>query len=305
MRLHILAFCLAPISAQTVDAQEVKPSTRLELKADPGVPSLPVAPEKEPGDSVIVNAEGTIVSSSRGQTFRWPLTDQMKPQVDVTYSSLNGRVQYKYQVTNGVGALKSIGALMIQIAPPSDIVAPSPWTFTRIIKPNEKPAIGLNRLVRNGDTNGLLSAGKTIGPITFTSDLGPGLVDMIFYPEIDLDFKSEAGLTDGQFFNGASPWVQQQLIQLDTPSRHILRSTVIGPSAPLATDSVAQIRSELSAAAAQRSDFTNLRGRLQAAALPSDRLQLGRWISDLQKDSGPRVQSAFLSAINWRLQQLK
>jgi hypothetical protein len=74
MKRLVQFFLASMVFAQAPGNQGVQSGPRLELKVVQGSkPSTP-APEKEPGDSVAVDAEGTIVCLSRGRSFSFPMT---------------------------------------------------------------------------------------------------------------------------------------------------------------------------------------------------------------------------------------
>src|SRR5215472_1330826 len=98
---------------------------------------------------------------------------------------------------------------------------------------------------------------------------------------------------EGDFFNGASPWMQRHLLQAQTLSRRTLNPAAIGPVTPLISDSVSQIRTELVAAAAQHSEFAGIQASLAAMPQNINRDQLSKWIGDAAQNGRPGIVSDF------------
>jgi hypothetical protein len=280
-------------------------SGRLEIRQVPGLQQSAPAPEKEPGDSIVTDTNGTIVSTSRGETFHWRLINQMKPQVAVAYSQANGTVQYEWTITNENSAKQRIASLLVDMSFPSDLSAPSPWVAIRVNR-NGLDALGLLCVARDDSPSLGILPGRSLGPIRFTSNSAPGLVEATVLPTQEaMTDTSPSGLTNGQFFDRASPWVREQLLKVDTKDRHQVRLWLIGPVTPLSEDSVQKVLSELNAAAVQHADFNTIRRRLNELQIPTDSGQLSTWIAESLKQSSAGLEGDFLRALNWRLQLLR
>jgi hypothetical protein len=139
-------------------------SGRLEIRQVPGSQQSAPAPEKEPGDSIVTDTNGTIISTSRGETFYWPLTNQMKPQVAVAYFQANGTVQYEWAITNGNSAKQRIASLLIDMRLPSDLSVPSPWVAIRVNR-NGVDALGLLCVARDDSPSLGILPGRSLAPI--------------------------------------------------------------------------------------------------------------------------------------------
>jgi hypothetical protein len=219
---------------------------------------------------------------------------------------VNGRVQYEYTISNGPGA-DSISSFSLGISVPVDPVVPEPWKALPINKLNEAPSLGFLRVAPDTDSRRKLDASVTLPPIRITSDYAPGLIDSTFYP-VPFAMTPAAvanGMKSGDFFNGSSPWIQQRLLELDTPDRHRLRSLTIGPVIALRADSWQAIRQEIQAAT-QRPQLSLLGDHIFKTALPTDQAALGAWLQDLRKQTSvDGIVSDFLDAMLWRLRQLR
>lgn len=253
----------------------------------------------------MTDTNGTIISTSRGETFYWPLTNQMKPQVAVAYSQANGTVQYEWTITNENSAKQRIASLLMDMTFPSDLSVPKPWAAIRVNR-NGVEALGLLCVARDDSRSLGILPGRSLGPIRFTTNSAPGLVEAIALPTQEaMTNTSPGGLTNGQFFDGALPWVREQLLKVDTRDRHQVHVSLIGPVTPLSEDSVQKIVSELNSAVAQHADFNTIRKRLNELQLPTDSSQLGTWIAESLKQSSAGLEGEFLRALDWRLQFLR
>jgi len=254
-----------------------KPGYSMEMKHGPLVGG-PIPIEKEPGDNIIVRPDGTIIATSRTRSFNFPVTNRMLPRVAVSYSIVNGRVQYEYTISNGPGA-DSISSFSLTISAPVDAILPDPWKVLPINKLNEAPSLTFLRVSPDTDSKQKLNASVTLPPIRMTSDHAPGLIESTFYP-VPFAMTPAAvafGMTSGEFFNGSSPWIQQRLIELDTPDRHRLKSLTIGPVIALQADSWQAVRQEIQAAT-QRPQLSLLRDHIFKTALPSDQAALDSYV---------------------------
>lgn len=281
-----------------------KPGYRMEMKQGPLVAG-PAPIVMEAGDNVTVRSDGAIVAASRLRSFTFLPTNRMEPNVRVSYALVNGRVQYDYLISNGPGGVNSIDAFALAISAPADVVAPDPWTALKINRPNVAPSLGFFQFVKDGDPKARLAAGVRLNPIRVLSDFGPGLIEATFYPDpASTGSPSAQGLADGDFINAASPWVQQRLLELDTPERHQVRGLAIGPVAPLGTDSAEGIRLEIQAAT-QRPQLSLLRDHILRLPAPAERVALGSWLGQLRKISSAGLVADFVDAMTWRLQRLR
>jgi len=230
----------------------------------------------------------------------------MKPRITVTYFQANGTVLYEWTITNENSAKQRIGGLVIDTSFPSDVSVPGPWVANHFKQRNGPDALGLLCVVPDDSPNLGIAPGRSLGPIRFSSNLVPGLIEAVFYPTPDdLKDTSATGLSNGQFFDGASPWVREQLLKLDTSDRHRVRPSLIGPATSLSEDSVPKILSELNAAASQHADFNAVRKRLHEVPPTADRGNLSTWIAESLKQSNAELEGEFLRALGWRLQILK
>ncbi|MBL8230428.1 MAG: hypothetical protein JNL98_18200 [Bryobacterales bacterium] len=293
-----------PVAGQRVIDPKArpKPGYSVEMKQGP-LAGGPIPIEKEPGDKIIVQPDGTIIATSRARTFRFPVTNRMLPRVAVAYRVVNGRVQYEYTISNGLGA-DSISSFSLGITGPADPIVPDPWQALPIQRLDEAPSLGFMRVAPDNDERRKLNASVTLPPIRIMSDLAPGLIDTTFYP-VPFAMSPAAvanGVKAGDFFSGSSPWIQQRILELDTPDRHRLKSLTIGPVIALQADSWQAVRQEIEAAA-QRPQLSWLRDHIMKAALPSDQAALGAWLQDLQKRSPAGIVSDFVDAMLWRLRQ--
>ncbi len=66
-----------------------------------------------------------------------------------------------------------------------------------------------------------------MGPIRMKAAALPGLVRVVFQPEVEPPTPGE--LTEGDFFNLASSWTRQRILELDTNDRREIRGWPIGP----------------------------------------------------------------------------
>jgi hypothetical protein len=280
---------------------EAAQSGRVEIKQIPG--AAPIAPtvEKEPGDDVSLGADGTIVSTSRGETFYWRLANQMKPRVVSVYSLVNGNVQYEWTIANEASAKQRIDSVLVETALPLDISIPRPWVANRVKEHSGIEAFGLSCVLPDDSPNLGIPSGVSLGPIRFSSNLGPGLVGVVFDSIAYVFDTSPTGLTNGQFFDVASPWVREQLVKMDTVDRRRLRRSLIGPVTPLSEDSPQRVLSELKEATVQQADFTVIRKRLDESLPTADAGQLSSWIAESLKQSNAGLETEFLRALQWRL----
>lgn len=293
---------LIPLVAlsQVIDPNaKPRPGYRIELKQGPLVPG-PSVIEKEPGDSVVVQPDGSIVAASRSRSFVFPLANRMEPNVRVSYSLVGNRVQYEYVISNGLGALNAIASFVFAISSPSDTTAPEPWRAVRISKPNENPSMGFYRLAQDRDERGRLKAGVTLDVIRVVSDHAPGLIETTFHAQPVT--QPVGSMTSGEFFNSASPWVQQRLGEIDTKDRHRLRGLTIGPVIPLNTDSLEGIRREIQDAE-QHPQFSLLREQIQKRPIPVEPASLNTWLLNFRKLSAGGIIVDFVDAMIWRLQR--
>ena len=79
---------------------QTQPGYRIYMKTGPAAKAPP--PERESGDCVAVDADGTIVCSSSGKSFSVPGTNRMSPDITVSYALANGRIKYVGRIANAV-----------------------------------------------------------------------------------------------------------------------------------------------------------------------------------------------------------
>lgn len=304
--LSIFSILVTPIVlyGQAIDPNaQSKPGYKLEMRLGPLVGG-PASVVKEVGDDVQVRQDGAIVAKSRSRSHTYLPTNRMHPNVRTAYSLSNGKVEYNYQVSNGPSGVDSIGSFALVISSPAEIVCPNPWTALKIAKPNESPTLGFLPVVKDGDPKGGLPPGAGLDAIRITSDLGPGLIDTTFYPASVPAGSPGAQRLEADFFNRASPWVQNRLLELDTRDRRQVRGLTIGPVTPLASDSVEQVLAEIQAVI-QRPQFAVLRERALLVPAPADSAALQGWLAELRKASPLGIVAEFVDAMAWRLQRMQ
>ena len=261
---------------------------------------------KEVGDNVTVRSDGAIVAASRLRTFTFIPSNRIEPDIRVSYALVNGLVQYDFLISNGPGSANSIDSFVLAISAPAEVTAPDPWRAIKIDRPTQLPSLGFFRSVKDGDPKARLVAGARLNPIRVLSEFGPGLIEITFHTsdQSSTGKPNALGLTAADFFNAASPWVQQRLVELDTADRRQLRGLSIGPVALLGTDSVKGVTREIHAAT-QRPQFALLREYMLKLPPPVEPVALTSWLGTLGKLSSAGPVADFIDAMTWRLQQLR
>lgn len=296
--------CLAvSILSVSALAQTGKPNPgyKLEMKPGPRSPGATAYTQKEPGDAVAVRADDAIVATSRSRSYKFLPTNRMQPVVASTYAPFGDRLRYEYTISNGLGAVNTIASFELVTAVPADVTAPSPWRSVKVNR-SINPCLGFLRVAKDDDSNGRLAPGVKLDAIHVTSDYGPGLILVTFHPEPP----SLAPLapSDGDFVNGASPWVQQQLLALDTVDRRQVQGLAIGPVAEMRTDSAARILAEVEGAI-QRPQLAVLRDYMLESPLPADTAGLIGWMTRVHDRAKDGIARDFVEAMLWRLRHLR
>ncbi len=297
MRTTIL---LIVLSAAVALAQAPKAGVRSEIRVFKVQPPPP--PQPEPGDSVELNAvTGDIVATSHGLAIRLPRRDtDIAPSLAVSYAESAGKLNYFYTLENQRGAKRAISGLSLAVpnAAAATATVPSGWFSIKGEHSLGVPSILFANKNKDADLYAHLTSGKSVS-FSLTSTDVPGLVRAIISP---LEEPSKPGeLTDGEFFDSASEWVRQRLLQMDTRDRRELYTYSIGPKQARAQDGVAAIQSELRAASGLP-EFREIgQPLLQAsslATLPAIRSALAGMgaATPLQRD--------FVAAMNWRIATL-
>ncbi|OYW13479.1 MAG: hypothetical protein B7X34_00135, partial [Acidobacteriia bacterium 12-62-4] len=166
------------------------------------------------------------------------------------------------------------------------------------------PLLGFLPVVKDRDPRGSLPPGAGLGPIRNTSDRGPGLIETTFFPASTPAGAPGAQRPEADFFNRASPWVRNRLLELDTLDRRQVRGLTIGPVTPLASDSVEQVAAEIQAVI-ERPQFAVLRERMQRVPAPAEAAALQVWLAELRGVAPVGVVAEFADAMTWRLQRMQ
>lgn len=297
--------CLLLITglALAASAQQAEKKFKLELRLE-GKPMPPPPPEAEPGDSVEVDrVSGAISATSRGRSFTFHKSNFIGPLLRVSYSAAGDKVEYAYTLSNSDGSAKAISSFALYLQEPTAAQAalPFPWKPIAILSPAapETPSLLFARVDLEGAGIGRLSAGRQMGPFVLSAPGMPGLVRVVFRPEQDPP-KPE-GQNDGDFFNGASPWVREKLIELDTHDRHEIRSWTIGPKRGSAGNDLAAIQTEIREGALVPEFGRNAVEIMAIAALSDPAAIRGR----LEKLTATPFQREWVKALLWRLDRLK
>lgn len=278
---------------------EVRFQIRLEGKARPAPP-----PEPEAGDSVEIDpVSGAIAATSRGRSFTFPKHNFMRPVLQVSYSAAFDDVEYTYTLANAAGSANTISAFAIYLLEPAAAQAtlPSPWRAIPILKPAppETASLLLLPFGEDGTDRGQLFPGRQAGPFRIKAPGLPGLVRVVFSPERAIPKPGE--VTEGDFFDWASAWVRERLLQLDTHDRHEIRGWTIGPRNRATANDLAAIQDEVREAA-QVPEFAAASVEILAIASLSDPTAIRSRIARLPASS---FQKQWAQAVLWKLDRLR
>ena len=261
-------------------------------------------PEREVGDQVEINAtDGAITATSHGKSMVIRKKNLIGPTLSVTYTESAGQVGYVYNLSNAPGSVHAVGGFALYLSAPGsvEVIAPAPWKSVAILHPArpETPALLILPVKPDSDKLNRLSAGKQVGPIRMKAAALPGLVRVVFQPEVEPPTPGE--LTEGDFFNLASAWTRQRILDLDTNDRREARGWTIGPKTSSTTDTITAIQVELREGQ-QVLEFAPILPDLQAAVSLSS---AGAIADRLVKVGKTPLQQQFVEAVRWRLARIR
>lgn len=277
-------------------------SAQSNFRINVGKPIAAQAQLQEPGDSVSVDpTTQAIVANSRGRTVRLPVSHRVFPLWNCDLSKSGSDYKYLCVLSNQNGAAQRIIGFAIESATPErvKIATVGSWKHTGIAMVNQPFTLHFVNVVRDDSSTDVMSAGRTSGLFTLTSDLLLGLIQIeIGASELPTNLGEKS---IGEQLDEVSPWVNLKLLELDTRERHMAYIPAIGPKVSPESDSLQRIKNEFAKAAGMK-EFGPWRQRLSDLAKKSTSADLSSQLRVLPNVAG--LPSLFRQAMLWRFERL-